>query len=82
MFKGKSCQIYDKTVNREAIMKRSKLRNEFLKERNNASQIAYRKQRNLYETLLQKFKKQYLSNLEQKLITDKKRLEIIQTTLF
>ena len=46
-------------------MKRSKLRNEFLKERNNASQIAYRKQRNLYETVLQKFKKQYLSNLEQ-----------------
>ena len=63
-------------------MKRSKLRNEFLKERNNASQIAYRKQRNLYETLLQKFKKQYLSNLEQKLITDKKRLEISQTTPF
>ena len=63
-------------------MKRSKLRNEFLKERNNASQIAYRKQRNLYETLLQKFKKQYLSNLEQYLITDKKRLEISQTTLF
>ena len=82
MFKGKSCQIYDKIVNREAAMKRSKLRNEFLKERNNASQIAYRKQRNLYETLLQKFKKQYLSNLEQYLITDKKRLEISQTTLF
>ena len=82
MFKGKSSQIYDKTVNREATMKRSKLRNKFLKERNNASQIAYRKQRNLYETLLQKFKKQYLSNLEQKLITDKKRLEISQTTLF
>ena len=41
---------------RKAIMKRSKLRNDFLKDRNDASQSAYRKQRNLFENLLQKSK--------------------------
>ena len=55
---------------RKAIMKRSKLRNQ---DRNEASQSAYRKQRNLCETLLRKAKKQYFSNLEHKLITDNKK---------
>ena len=58
---------------RKAIMKRSKLRNDFLKDRNDASQSAYRKQRNLCVTLLWKAKKQYFSNLEPKLITDNKK---------
>ena len=42
---------------RKAIMKRSKLRNDFLKDRNDASQSVYRKQRNLCVTLLRKAKK-------------------------
>ena len=58
---------------RKAVMKRSKLRNDFLKDRNDASQSAYRKQRNLCVTLLRKAKKQYFSNLEPKLITDNKK---------
>ena len=58
---------------RKAIMKRSKLRNDFLKDRNDASQSAYRKQRNLCVTLLRKAKKQYFSNLEPKLITENKK---------
>ena len=41
---------------------RSKLRNDFLKDRNDASQSACRKQRNLRVTLLRKVKKQYFSN--------------------
>ena len=57
---------------RKAIMRRSKLRNDFLKDRNDTSQSAYRKQRNLYVTLLRKAKKQYFSNLEPKLIADNK----------
>ena len=57
---------------RKAIMKRSKLRNDFLKDRNDASQSAYRKQRNLCVTLLRKAKKQYFLNLEPELITDNK----------
>ena len=54
-------------------MKRSKLRNDFLKDRNYAPQSAYRKQRNLWVILLRKAKKQYFSNLETKLITDNKK---------
>ena len=56
---------------RKAIMKRLKLRNDFLQDRNDASQSAYRKQRNLCVTLLRKVKKRYFSNLDPKLITDK-----------
>ena len=49
-------------------MKRSKLRNYFLKDRNDASQSAYRKRRNLCVTRFRKAKKQYFSNLEPNLI--------------
>ena len=49
---------------RKAVMKRSKLRNDFLKDRNDAFQSVYKKQWNLCVTLLQKAKKQYFSNLE------------------
>ena len=58
---------------RKAIMKRLKLRNDFLKDRNDASESAYRKQRNLCVILLRKAKNQYFSNLEPKLITDNKK---------
>ena len=60
---------------RKAIMKRSKLRKDFLKDRNDASERAYRKQLNLCVTLLRKAKKQYFSNLEPKPITDNKNFE-------
>ena len=49
-----------------------KIRNDFLRDRNDASQSAYRKQRNLCVTLLQKAKKQHFSSLEPKLINDLK----------
>ena len=57
----------------KTIMKRSKSYKDFLKDRNDASQSAYKKQRNLCVTLLRKAKKQYFSNLEPKLITDNKK---------
>ena len=63
-------------------MKRSKLRNDFLKDRNDASQSAYRKQRNLCVTLLRKAKKRYFSNLEPKLITDNKKFWESAKTVF
>ena len=53
-------------------MKRSKLRDDFLKDRNNASQTAYKNECNLCVTLLRKDKKQYFPNLKPKLITDNK----------
>ena len=61
---------------RKAIMKRSELRNDFFKDRKDASQRGYRKQRNLCATLLRKAKKQYFSNLEPKLITDNNKKKI------
>ena len=57
----------------KTIMKRSKSYKDFLKDRNDASQSAYKKQSNLCVTLLRKAKKQYFSNLEPKLITDNKK---------
>ena len=71
IFKGESYQFCDKKL-RKAIMKRSKLGNDFLKDRNDTSQSAYRKQRNLPVTLLRKTKKQYSriqnQNLKQKIL--------------
>ena len=55
---------------KKAIIKIWKLRINFLKDRDDASQNAYRKQRNLCVTILRKAKKQYFSNLEPKLMTD------------
>ena len=57
---------------RKKRIKRSKIRNDFLKDRNDASQSPYRKKHNLCLTLLQKAKNQYFSNLEPKLISDNK----------
>ena len=54
-------------------MRRSKLHNDFLKDRNDASQNTYRKQGNLCVTLLWKVKKHYFSNLDPELITDYKK---------
>ena len=63
-------------------MKRLKLRNDFLKDRNDASQSASRKQRSLCVTLLRKAKKQYSSNLEPNLITDNEKIWKSVKTLF
>ena len=55
---------------RKAIIKISKLRNDFLKDRNDASQSAYRKQRNLCVSLYQKIKQNmFLENKFQKHIS-------------
>ena len=59
---------------RKDIMKRSKLRNDFLKDRNDASPSVYGKQHNLCVTLLRKTRKQYFLNLEPKLITNEKNV--------
>ena len=49
---------------RKTIMERSKLRKDFLKDKDYASQSAYRKQRNLCVIFFRKAKKQYFLNLE------------------
>ena len=47
----------------QAIMKRSKLRNVFLKHRIEVDRLAYKKQRNFCDTLLRKKKADYLITL-------------------
>ena len=59
-------------------MKRSKLCNDFLKDKNDAPQRVYRKQHNLCV----KPKKQYFSNLEPKLITSNKNFWKLVKPLF
>ena len=49
---------------KKTIIKRSNLGNDFLKDRNDASQSVYRKQRNLLVTLSQNVKKTMPKNLK------------------
>ena len=55
---------------RKAIMIRSKLRNKFLKDKNEQSRNDYRKQRNLCVALVRRAKQQYFSGLDLSLIAD------------
>ena len=53
-------------------MKRSKLRNNYLKHRNEENRLAYKKQRNFCFTLLRKKKADYFNNLDLNLVRDNK----------
>ena len=57
---------------RKAIMIRSKLRNKFLKDKNEQSRNDYRKQRNLCVALVRRAKQQYFSSFDLSLIADNK----------
>ena len=54
-------------------MKRSRLRNKFLRTRTEISQIEYKKQRNLCVNLLKKAKKDHYANLDLNCMTDNKK---------
>ena len=54
------------------LMKRSRLRNNFLRNRTEEDKIIYNRQRNYCVSLLQKSKKGYYENLNIKNITDNK----------
>ena len=56
----------------KAIMKRSRLRNKFLKDRTENNQINFKLQRNFCKKLLGTTKKSYYSNLDIKKVTDNK----------
>ena len=58
---------------RAAIMQRSKLRQKFLKERTNDSTHLYNRQRNLCASHLQKTKRDYFKQLNNKIISDNKK---------
>ena len=57
----------------KAIVTRTRLRNRFLKNRSNRNRDLFHNQRNLCVSLLRKSKKDYVSNLNEKQITDNKR---------
>ena len=57
----------------KAIMKRSKLRNTFLKEKSYSARKTYTSQRNICVNLLRKTKKNYFANLDVNSITDNRK---------
>ena len=58
---------------RKAIMRRSALKNKYIKEKSDEAERAFRKQKNYTNKLLKKEKKKYFGNLDLKKITDNKR---------
>ena len=56
----------------KAIMKRSKLRNNYLKNKTDANRMLYKKQRNYCVSLLRKSKTNYYANLDEKKVPDNK----------
>ena len=53
-------------------MKRTRMRNKFLRERTETNRRAYNIQRNYCVSLIQKTKRDYYSNLNQEQVTDNK----------
>ena len=56
----------------KAVMKRSKLRNNYLKNKTDANGMLYKKQRNYCVSLLRKSKISYYPNLDEKKVSDNK----------
>ena len=69
--RGNHMPFMNKTLSKE-IMKRTKLRNKFLKERTDESKKRYTLQRNYCVSLLKKAKKNYYDNLNEKDVSDNK----------
>ena len=61
----------NKTISRE-IMKRTRMRNKFLREKTEANRMASNIQRNYCVLLIRKTKRDYYSNLNHKQLTDNK----------
>ena len=58
---------------RKVIMKRSKFRNKYLRERMNEAKSLYNKQRNLCMSILRKNKRDHFGNLNNKIVTDNRK---------
>ena len=71
VYKDKSAEYMDKELS-QAIMKRLKLWNDYLKHRSEENRLAYKKQRNFCVTLLRKKKADYFNTLELNLVRDNK----------
>ena len=69
--RGNNSPFMNRILSKE-IMKRSRLRNKFLKSKSNADKKNYVKQRNYCVPLLRRTKKEYYGNLDPKKVADKK----------
>ena len=69
--RGNHLPFMNKTISKE-IMKRTRFRNQFLKNRTDENKSRYTKQRNYCVSLLRKTKTQYYRNLDEKNVTDNK----------
>ena len=67
---------------RKAIMLRSKFRNSFLKEKTEESKSLYNKQRNICVILLHKTKRNYYTQLDNKIVTDNRKFWKVVSPLF
>ena len=56
----------------KAIMKRSKLRDNYLKSKTDANSMLYKKQRNYCVSVIRKSKTNYYANLDEKKVSDSK----------
>ena len=70
--RGNNAPFMNKTLSKE-IMKRSNLRNKYLKSRSEEDRQRFRKQRNLCVSLLRKTKRSYYSNLNKKNVIDNRK---------
>ena len=66
----------------KAIMRRTKLRNQFLKKRTSEAKLKYNKQRNLCVNLLRKAKRNHYENLDLKDVDDNKKFWTTVKPLF
>ena len=57
----------------KAVMKRSRLRNKFLRDRTEMSRKEYRKRRNFCGNLLKKAKREHFANLDVNSVSDSKK---------
>ena len=69
--RGNHMPFINKTLSKE-IIKRTKLRNKFLKERPEENRKGYASQRNYCVSLLKKTKRKYFGNLNEKNVCDNK----------
>ena len=69
--RGNHLPFMNKTLSKE-IMRRTRLRNKFFRNRNDYNKREFSKERNYYVSLVRKSKKLYYSNLDEKNVTDNK----------
>ena len=78
--RGKNAPFMNKTLGKE-IMKRSNLRNKYLKSRNEENRQRFVKERNLCVSLLRKTKRSYYSNLNEKNVDNRKFWKTVKPML-